>query len=335
MMAFSNTFSNASSNTYALSHESPWLARFGAYLAERFPPVGHGVLILSYYSSNQFLAERLSGMPLAYGLESLLGVLTVLLFFFHLRVFDEHKDYADDCRHHPQRVLQRGLVTLRDLRRLAFVAIALQAVFAVWVGPAAFIAWLIAFVFSLLMLKEFFLRRWLRQRFLLFAGSHMLVMPLLALVVFAFTTGSLVAGGWFWLYAFVGFFVTFNWEISRKIRAPEDERDGVDSYSKTFASSFGQYGAAWVVIAIRLIDTGLVIWLGRHLGLGLAFEIALILLFLVCLVGFVDYRFHTHSRTAKRLETYAGLYIVAFDVILAVALVRLHGLSFAGLEIAS
>ena len=24
---------------------------------------------------------------------------------------------------------------------------------------------------------------------------------------------------WFWVYAWVGFFVTFNWEVSRKIRA--------------------------------------------------------------------------------------------------------------------
>lgn len=316
----------------SLTHESPFLRRFAAYLAERFPLLGHGLLIFSYYSSNQFLAEVLTGLPLGYGLNSLLGALTLLLFFFHLRVFDEHKDFAEDSRHHLGRLLQRGVITLGELRRAGVVAVCLQAICAALLGPAAFAAWGTAFLFSLLMLKEFFIGRWLRRHFLLYATLHMLVMPLLALMIFSFTTGCspLDAPGWFALYSLVGFFVTFNWEVSRKIRAPEEEVEGLDSYTKTF----GVYGAAWVVLGIRLVDTALVITIGRVLGLSLLFEAALAVLFLVCLVGFFDYRFNTNPRTAKRMALYAGLYIVAFDLMLAMELVRQHGLTFAGLEIA-
>jgi 4-hydroxybenzoate polyprenyltransferase len=98
-----------------LTRESPFARRLLAYLAERFPLLGHGVLIAAYYSSNQFLARTLThpGEPMHYDLSTLLGALTLLCFFFHLRVFDEHKDYAEDCVHYPDRVLQRGLVTLR------------------------------------------------------------------------------------------------------------------------------------------------------------------------------------------------------------------------------
>jgi hypothetical protein len=311
-----------------LTRESPFARRLFAYLAERFPLLGHGVLIAAYYSSNQFLARTLThpGEPMHYDLSTLLGALTLLCFFFHLRVFDEHKDYAEDSFHYPDRVLQRGLVTLRDLKILGGAAIAAEIVLTALRGPAAFVAWLFPFTFSLLMLKEFFVRDWLKRHFLTYAVSHLLVMPFLSLMVFSFATGRWPwqAPLWFGVYAWVGFFVTFNWEVSRKIRAPEDEIEGVDTYTRVF----GTYGAAWVVLLLRVIDTALVALVGWHLGLSHWFYLALAALFLVCLVGFFQYRFQTSRKTAKRMEIYAGMYIIAFDIILAIAIAQEWGIGF-------
>ena len=310
----------------ALTRQSPYPRRLSAYLAERFPLLGHGVLIAAYYSSNQFLARVLTepGRPMHYDLTSLLGALTLFCFFFHLRVFDEHKDYAEDLVHYPQRILQSGVITLRDLKILGGIAIAAEILLSALRGPAALVAWLAAFTFSLLMLKEFFAREWLKRHFLVYATSHLLVMPLLSLMVFSFATGRWPweAPPWYWMYAWVGFFVTFNWEVSRKIRAPEDEIEGVDSYTRIF----GTYGAAYVVLLIRVIDTALVALVGWHLGVSPWFYAALVALFLVCLIGFFQYRFHTSRKTAKRMETYAGMYIIAFDVILAFEIARLYGI---------
>lgn len=311
-----------------LNAASPFPARLAAYLRERFPLLGHGILILSYYSSNQFLAKTLTepGQPMRYGSHSLLGAVTLFCVFFHLRVFDEHKDFEDDSKHYPQRVLQRGIVSLRDLRRLGAAVISIELLLSGLRGPAAAVALLLTLGFSVLMLKEFFVRDWLKRHFLLYATSHMLIMPLMALTVYSFTTQRYPwqAPAWFWLYAFVGFFVTFNWEVSRKIRAPEQEIDGVDSYTKLF----GTYGAAWMVLAIRVVDTGLVALVGYHLDLSVWFYVALVVLFAVCLLGFLQYRFHTSVKTAKRMETYAGMYIIAFDLILAIEIVRKFGVEF-------
>lgn len=311
-----------------LTRASPYPLRLRAYLAERFPLVGNVLLIVAYYSSNQFLATVLTnpGQPMRYSAHSLMGAVTLLCVFFHLRVFDEHKDFHEDSRHYPDRVLQRGIITLRDLRILGGLAIAVEATLAVLRGPAALTAWLIVLGFSLLMLKEFFIGARLKRRFLLYATTHMLIMPLMALMVFSFTTGRFPwqAPAWFRAYAFVGFFVTFNWEVSRKIRAPEQEIEGVDSYTKLF----GLYGAAYMVLLIRVLDTGMVALVGYHLGLSRWFYMALIALFVVCLVGFFQYRFDTSPRTAKRMETYAGMYIVAFDLILAIEIGRRYGVVF-------
>ncbi|HKH47623.1 MAG TPA: UbiA family prenyltransferase [Thermoanaerobaculia bacterium] len=311
--------------TAALTRQAPFPRRLSAYLAERFPVLGHGLLIVAYYSSNQFLARVLTnpGRPMHYDWTSLLGAVTLFCFFLHLRVFDEHKDYAEDVIHHPDRVLQRGLITLWDLKVLGGIAIAAEIALSAVRGLPALAAWGIAFVFSLLMLKEFFVRDWLKRHFLVYATSHMLLMPLLSLMVFSFATGRWPweAPGWYLVYSWVGFFVTFNWEVSRKIRAPEDEREGVETYTRIF----GTYGAAYIVLAIRVIDTALVILVGRHLGLPRWFDVALVALFLVTLIGFFQFRFQTSRKTAKRMETYAGMYIIAFDLILAAAIGGLFG----------
>jgi len=312
----------------ALTRASPLVMRWRAYFKERFPFLGHGVLIASFYSSNQFLAHALTqpGTPMHYDISSLLGYVTILFFFLHLRVFDDHKDYDEDCRNFPDRVLQRGVIGLGELKLLGGIAIAIEFVSAALTGAGALISILAAFGYSVLMLKEFFAREWLKRHFLIYASSHMLIMPLLAVVVFSFATGGFPwqAPGWFWLYSFVSFFVGFNWEVSRKIRAPEEEREGVDSYTKIF----GTYGAAYVVLIVRVIDTGLVALVGHHLRLSLWFYTALVVLFAVCMVGFFHYRFWTTPRTARRMELYAGIYIIAFDLTLAVEIARRYGLEF-------
>lgn len=319
----------ATQDSKKLTATSPFSARLMAYLNQRFPVVGHGILIVSYYSSNQFLAEVLThpNDKLKYTIGSIIGAVTLLCLFFHLRVFDEHKDYQEDLKHYPDRILQSGLITLNHLKTMGAIAIGLELVLAaVWMPqgkPAALVAVLVAIGFSVLMLKEFFVSDWLKKHFLIYAISHMLIMPLLAMVVFSFTTGEYFwnAPGWFWFYAFVGFFVTLNWEISRKIRAPEQEIEGVDSYTKIF----GTYGAAYAVLVVRVIDTGIVALVGWYLGVSAWFYWALVGLFMICMIGFFQYRFKTSPKTAKRMETYAGMYIIAFDLILAIELIRSHG----------
>lgn len=305
--------------------------RWGWYLAERFPVIAHGLLILSFYSSNQFLAHALTepGHPMRYDLSSLLGSITMFLLFLQLRVFDDHKDYARDCQHYPDRLLSRGIVTLVDLKWLAVLTLLGQFCCALLRGPAALAAVATVNVFSFLMLKEFFAGEFLQKRFLLYASTHMLIIPLMAMMVFSFATDRFPweAPLWYWVYSTVGYFVAFNWEISRKIRTPGEEVEGIDSYTKRF----GTYGAAYAVLLIRLIDTALVCLVASHLGMSSWFYILVLGLFLVCMIGFVQYRFQTSPATARRMMTYASFYIVAFDLALAVELGRTYGVTLGGI----
>jgi 4-hydroxybenzoate polyprenyltransferase len=317
-------------STDELDMSSPFLQRLRAYVAERFPMQSHISMVIVYFLANQFLAQVLGapGEPLRIGWFTPLGMLFLLCIFFHLRVFDEHKDYADDCLHYPTRVLSRGLITLTHLKILGGIAIVVEIICALVSGWPAVVAVGVTVFFSWVMLHEFFIRRWLRAHFIIYAIAHILIMPLMTATIFSFTMQCpFWEAPWlFWVYAAADFFAFANWEISRKIRLPADEISGVSSYSK----EFGMYRAGYVVMGLRVLNTVLAWIVGIYLDLGTFYYAGLIVLFLVCLFGLLRFRFNTTRKTAKDLEIYGGAYIILFYFVLAAELFRINGVVIGG-----
>jgi hypothetical protein len=216
-------------------------ARLFAWSHERFP-AAHGALFLILYATallfGRFLTTDgpLSVDPLLDGA----GFLAAWAFFLMLRVFDEHKDFDLDLLNHPERVLQSGLITLGHLKVLGVVAIVLQLAvtlgFDGGLGPATG-AWAVVIVWSSLMAKEFFVGEWLEKQLVLYALSHMVVMPM-ALVWMAglgATPDMLpVTVG---LLALLSFLSGAAFEVTRKTRGPEEERDTIQSYSRVFGTT--------------------------------------------------------------------------------------------------
>lgn len=316
------------SESVVVTPEASFVLRLRAYLGERFPILAHGVLVLCYFSSNSALASVLvyPGQPVEYGAASAMGVTVLFCFFLHLRVFDEHKDYAEDVEHHADRVLQRGLITLRHLKIIGAAAIGTELLLSAVRGPATVVSLLVALAFSLMMLKEFFARSWLKRHFLVYALSHMLVMPLLAGVVFGFSTERYFwTAPWpYWVFAAAGFLVGLGWEISRKIRAPEDEVEGVDTYT----GKLGTHGATYVLLLVRATDVGLTAWVAHHLGLGSWLYGVLGASFALCAVGVAHFRARTCSATAKLLEAYASVHLLVSNLAFAAAIAASHGMSW-------
>jgi 4-hydroxybenzoate polyprenyltransferase len=157
-----------------------------------------------------------------------------------LRVFDEHKDYASDCVAHPGRVLQRGVVTLRHLKSVGAVAIStgLGASILADGGAAGPVtrAWLLTFGWSLLMAKEFFVREWLRGHLVVYALTHMIVMPLAVHWLVRMGAGGAPLPAAAWMLPLTSYLTGFAFEIARKLKAPADERPDVDSYTRAFGT---------------------------------------------------------------------------------------------------
>jgi 4-hydroxybenzoate polyprenyltransferase len=227
--------------------------RIVAWMNERFP-FANALLFFILYLTSAAVARAALDQEIKISLLDVFNCLITWGFFLVIRIFDEHKDYDLDVLNHPQRVLQSGLITLKHLKFLATVAITVQLIFSLYLDGFilgnATISWLIMFGYLCLMGVEFFCGEWLEKRLTLYAFTHMMIMPLTVFWLANIATPSAditdVLTPSLYIMMLLAFVSGFCFEIARKTRGPEEERETVDSYSKIF----GTKGSAYVVMGL-------------------------------------------------------------------------------------
>ena len=227
--------------------------RWWIYQQERFPVLAHGPLVLVFALSVMlFSSLQHDDVPDLYRIAG--AAISALIFFFQLRVADEHKDFEDDAKWRPHRAVPRGLVTLQELSRIAIAGAAIQFVIAISIDvglvPILFCIWL----YIGLMTVEFFVPEWLKRRPSVYLVSHMVVMPLIAFYVSAFDwlcECREMPTGLAWVMA-LAFFCGIVLELGRKIRTPDREQEGVETYSSAWGC--GRALIAWLLAAILSVS---------------------------------------------------------------------------------
>ncbi|MEB3222043.1 MAG: AMP-binding protein [Candidatus Sericytochromatia bacterium] len=308
-----------------------------AYLAERFP-LGKNVLgVVLMVGTDGLATLALLQAPFTGQVWQRLGVMVVLftLLFFHLRVFDEHKDWKVDRIAFPERVLSRGWVSLTQLRAAAWLAVVLELGIGAATSPAV-LGWMLVLIgYTWLMLREFYVGEWLNRHMVLYGVSHMAIITLMSVAVYAavldvgsasvFGLDRTLGGwlpGWFarlWhpgllLFAGMNFCFIYSLEVARKIRVPEQERPQVDTYSRRL----GLAGALMLVIATQALGLVLlgiagpalhvhasVYWLG-------AGALALVA------TAFGLFARKPRAEMAKRLESVGALTVLLVNVALLI-----------------
>jgi 4-hydroxybenzoate polyprenyltransferase len=216
------------------------MPRWWTYLQERFPPLENGLLVAVFGLSALYHSALLRGRTGLPGVKPALAAFGLtLLFFFLLRVADEFKDIEKDRRHRPERPVPRGLVSLQELGLAGAGAGALQLALAMWVDVTVLLTLLGAWAYFGLMCVEFFAPDWLDRRPLLYMLTHMVIMPAIALLASACdwaAAGTTPPPTFAWFLG-ASFFGGIVFEVGRKIRAPEGEQAGVETYSKIWGRS--------------------------------------------------------------------------------------------------
>lgn len=284
--------------------------RFWMYQAERFPVFGHGLLIVAFSFSGVSFSMLLRGGAAWPALNSVLvGFASAFLFFLQLRIADEFKDAAEDARYRPYRPVPRGLVTLTELAGLGLLSLLLQLGLALWLEPALTPFLFLAWGYLALMSKEFFVRSWLKAHPLTYMWTHMLIVPLIDL----YTTACdwRVAGevtppnglAWFLVASFFNGVVI---EIGRKIRAPQDEEVGVETYTALWGRS--RAVLAWLV-ALSLTALSALL-AAREIGFALPIAGLLVVFVILASVNAVHFLHTPLTRQAQRIETLSGLWTI-------------------------
>jgi 4-hydroxybenzoate polyprenyltransferase len=250
-------------------------------------------------------------------------------FFLVLRVFDEHKDFAADCVAHPERALQRGVISLGDLRVVGWLAAAVTLGVTLWhdgVGaPGRATAWWLAVaIWSVLMAREFFVRDWLRRRLVPYALSHMCVMPLAIGWVVAMSGYSLFESPATLAFLGLSFASGLTFEVARKMRSPSDERP----MAETYTGALGVRAASdlLLVVTVSAIVLGVIV---ARLAVG-AVHPLLAVSATMCAVAagvvVLDFRRQPSSSRAKAVEAAAGVTMLVAHLALIAAIVLARGL---------
>ena len=94
----------------------------------------------------------------------------------------------------------------------------------------------------------------------------------------------------------------------------------------TYSRRTGPYRPAWLALTAIAAAAAISWQVGAQMGLERWYHGTVLGLLALVATGVLDYRFRPSPARAARLKDYTGLYIVAFDVLLAVALARVYGL---------
>lgn len=305
-----------------VTKDSPFISRFLAWMHERFP-FPNALLFFSLYLSAVLLGQFIAHPGEVYlGLRELLGFFPVWFFFLLLRVYDEHKDYELDVQNYPDRVLQSGLITLGHLKIAGALAIAVQLGGSLLLdggfGPIT-ISWLVVFGYSLLMAKEFFCGEWLEKRLPLYAFSHMIIMPMALIWMVQMGAVGVSLPLEIALLAGLSFLSGAAFEVTRKLRAPEEERENVDSYTKYFGPAGASALVGLLLLSSAFMLAGLASWVFGEVP-SLGWLVALFGLIIPAYWALFSFSKNPTAKTRKPTEGMVALAMLGGYLFLTVAL---------------
>lgn len=230
-------------------------SRWAIFIWERHNPFINVAFSILFFLAHFFIFEKAEFAILSYKFVALL--IGVIIFLFKLRLFDEIKDFEHDTIAYPHRPLVRGAILHPDIYQgivlctfLEFLTFGLFG----WLGLTSII---IADAYAFLMFKEFFIRRWIRPKLILYAVTHTFVVLLLSLAIFSVFSSRQIwnLGQEAYIFAVINWLLFNVYEFGRKSFIEKEENQKADSYSK----NYGRVAAALLVgsngiLAILLAD---------------------------------------------------------------------------------
>ena len=298
--------------------------RWWVYQRERFPIFAHSPLLLAFSFSAVSYSSLLRGESIWPDLKSIVtAFITSLLFFLQLRIADEFKDFEEDSEFRPYRPVPSGLVKLNELGFIGVMGALTQLILAWWLQPALLILLVIAWMYLVLMSIEFFAREWLKAKPITYMWTHMLILPL---VDFYATGCDWMAAGksqpdGLWWFLGVSFCNGIVIEIGRKLRAPEDEEVGVQTYTVLW----GRKSA--VLVWLSAMFTTAIFAVLAASKIDFVAPVATVLFILLSLAAIISFRFlqQPESKRAKLFEVMSGVWTLLMYLSLG-AIPMLHKL---------
>ena len=215
-----------------------FLLRLWQYVHLRFPFFSVLLLTLLVGLSVSLLSWRL-GFEHSYILVVLIAFM-FFIFLFKLMVLDELKDFAHDSKYYPDRPIQKGLLSLLELKLLGITAFLIELLITLFLGYGiSLTVFVLASIYTFFMYKEFFVGAFIKSKLLLYLILHELVFVFVYFWLFFFGINNpfTINRSMFWqLILFILTIVLI--EVARKSRFKLDENASKDTYSARYGLHF-------------------------------------------------------------------------------------------------
>lgn len=308
------------------------IKNFKIYLNERFPLGKNSFFVLIFTLSGYIYTSLLYNSKIMYlftnGVK--IGIfqykiialfIIIFMFFFQLRITDEFKDYEEDLKYRAYRPVQRGIISLKTLGKIGIATVITQIILAHVIDPEIIYFMIFVWIYMFLMAKEFFIKKWLTKRILIYALSHVVIMVFITLVIVE-ATQYIVPKNIFDVFilqrykhnidvALIPLFA-LNYlngivlEIGRKTRRADEEEHGVQTYSKLW----GKKKAVVILSLLFVIEYFLVILGLAHTYEKYFFFDGLTLLVILVVSIYFMIKFLKKDLSGKIVESVSGLWII-------------------------
>ena len=291
-------------------NNASFLKRFFIYQKERFPLIGHGLLVASFTFSAIAYSRICRGTEGFVSWQTyLVGIFITITLFLLVRIFDEFKDAEDDAKYRGELPVPRGLIKFSELRNIGIVLFVLQVLVNIIFFPKMLLIYFSIIAYLLLMGKEFFVADWLKKHQFWYVTSHMFIIPFID--IYASGLDWLLEGakppvGLLFFFA-VSYMNGIVLEVGRKIRTPDNESEGVLTYS----SMLGANKATWLWIGVLLATLALAIAASAFAGYGATGLIVLSIIFIVCSVPAFLFLNKKTKKLSKSIELMSALWTIA------------------------
>lgn len=311
------------------------IKNFKIYLNERFPLGKNSFFVLIFTLSGYIYTSLLYNSKIMYLFTNGVKIeifqykiialfIIIFMFFLQLRITDEFKDYEEDLKYRSYRPVQRGIISLKALGKIGIATVIIQIIFAHVINPKIIYYMMLVWIYMFLMAKEFFIKKWLTKRILIYALSHVVIMIFITIVIVNATQYIILDeaenifqfAGLQWYrhnidFALIPLFA-LNYlngivlEIGRKTRKADEEEHGVQTYSKLW----GRKKAVIILSLLFIIEYFFVILGLAHTYKEYFFFGGLTLLVILVVSIYFMVKFLKKNLSGKIVETVSGLWII-------------------------
>lgn len=199
---------------------------FYLYQKERFPIVILGLSFLpAILSSGAVVVAQVEPRFI------LSALIVSIAYLLHVRIIDEFRDYEHDLKHHKDRPVSSGIISLKALNVIDWLAIIAVILVSLYSSKEALFIAVAMLLYSYFARREFFLGLQFRRHFYLYNAVNLVQMLLLQVLVYTIANPAFVFTTLIMVHFMFTATGTILFEFLRKVKSPGDDGTGKDTYT--------------------------------------------------------------------------------------------------------